>query len=143
LPGYPECPVCPYKDDPGKTCHAFAAKNRRICELIEVGRQWEARVVELTEADPNPPPPPAAPAPQPPPVVTEGADPVPIAAVLERIELMKGCDYRGPIAQCGCTPLRVCWVGKGTRPDPEEGYGHVTERDCMACRSSDSADVPA
>ena len=50
MPGYPECPVCPYEGDPGKTCHAFAAKNRRICELIELGRQWEARVVELTEA---------------------------------------------------------------------------------------------
>lgn len=125
MPGYPECLVCPYRDDPGKTCHALASGVRRICELIELGRQWEALVVERTEADPSPPaPPPPAPA-------SPSA-----ATVMERQRLVLECDYRGPVAQCGCTPLRVCWLGRGSRPDPDAGYGHVVDRDCLECVTS-------
>lgn len=102
MPGYPECPVCPYEGDPGKTCHAFAAKNRRICELIELGRQWEARVVELTEANPVPPPAPPGPPPLPQPVVTEGADPIPLAVTLA----VAKCPDRGAPIECGCAAER-------------------------------------
>lgn len=130
MPGYPECPVCPYKDDPTRTCHAYASRNRRICELIEVGRQWEARVVELTEANPVPPPPPAAPPPQPPPVVTEGADPVPLAISLA----ITKCPHRTKLPACGCAGKWRC----------ERDGADVAWGGCVACKTAEAAeDAPS
>lgn len=142
MPGYPECRWCEFRDDPDRTCSSYATGNRRRCEILEHAEAVRGQIRAETLADPRPgykapdaPPPPPQAAP----------DPVPLSVTLERIELMRGCDYRGPVAQCGCTPLRVCWLGKGSRPDADAGYGHVTERECMSCprvSSETAGDAP-
>lgn len=124
MAGYPECPHCPYKDDPGKTCHAFATRNRRICELIETGRQWEARVREMTEADPVTPDAPSPAAPQPPPVVTEGADLVPVAVSLA----VTKCPHRTKLPACGCQGKWRC----------ERDAADVAWADCVACKTAEA-----
>lgn len=112
------CPSCPLGDRP-EPCHAQATAAPNFCSLIARGREDYRRfILEKSLGTWVGPP-------------AEGRTPPTVSAIL----LYKSCDYRGPVAQCGCTPLRVCYLGKGSRPDPEASYGHVTERDCLACVS--------
>jgi len=131
-----KCPACPLV---GRREPCRGESVARFCTLVVEGRTDYAALLysEATgeRAPFAPGEPVAAPPPPPPPDPGPPAGSIEGTKAIERILLYKSCDYRGPVAQCGCTPLRVCYLGKGSRPDPEASYGHVTERDCLACVS--------
>lgn len=126
-----KCPSCPLAARP-EGC--WGESVARFCTLVASGRcDYAAMLYTRATGEPAPF---ACPedVPEPPPVGTPPQAPL-VVIHPSAILLYKSCDYRGPVAQCGCTPLRVCWQGKGSRPDADTSYGHVTERDCLACVS--------
>jgi hypothetical protein len=49
-----------------------------------------------------------------------------------QLELMQGCDYRGPVLQSGCNCRRVCYAGKGKK-SADGDYFEVSSSDCALC----------
>jgi hypothetical protein len=51
-----------------------------------------------------------------------------------------GCDYRGPVASCGCVHAVLCLRGNGRRTLNVDGalstFGDVTIHDCESCMST-------
>lgn len=57
---------------------------------------------------------------------------IPLAETLRLKLLVAACDYRGPISQCGCTEMHVCFLGRGTSPGGGPGPD-VALSTCLEC----------
>lgn len=101
------CAHCPLTGD------CLGAYHRRLCDLVSPGnlsdRPDHAVYLGMLEAG-------------------HVADAPSQAAVdaRDRLELVRGCDYRGPSVACGCNAARVCFAGRGA----------VSLAHCLACVAS-------